>query len=465
MAENLTTENLKSASNLTIISQITDNVSVICAENDTLKTFPLKSINREELNTIKTDLEEIKPKFKEYNVKSVDESAGLINNNGKLSVNLSNGLAFQSNGSISVRVGNGLGIDDDQRLKVNINTNGLKIVDDVIQLNVDSKFNFDSTGALVFKGLPIVEYNNGLLATYIQDGNFKGCYTVGLDPTFKQIKDVSYGLVFDEKTGTLSLIPETKLIKTFGNGLIYDEENKKLSVDDSKYKQNYAYNDLGVYITGAHNYGKIVCLGGRFTADISYNSITYFIDVLFEAKNDNLYARVLSNNSPLSICQVTDDNGLNQFYLMNKNGTGIYTVNVLQYSDFTLKENIKLSANVSNELFKPFTVINPIDEPPIESGSYSLNVEVTQNENHSYQQLNQYSPKTIEVGTDVIRVEITDSGGAIQLTLLPGETKEYSGVTYSFIDGVVTASLSWYNQGMKTYKLVYKELSYKWKVN
>ena len=127
--------------------------------------------------------------------------------------------------------------------------------------------------------------------------------------------------------------------------------------------------------------------------------------------------------------------------------------------------NIKLSANVGNDYFKPFTVINPIDEPPTESGSYSLKVEVAQSENYAYQQLNQYSPKTIEVGTDVIRVEITDSGGATQLTLLPGETKEYSGATYSFIDGVVTASLSWYNQGMKTYKLVYKELSYKWKVN
>lgn len=296
MAENLTTENLKSASNLTVISEITDGVSVICAENDTLKTFPLKSINREELNTIKTELEEIKPKCE-------------------------------------------------------------------------------------------------------------------------------------------------------------------------KYKQNYSYNDLGVYIMGAHNYGSIVSVGGRFTADVSYNSITYFIDVLFEAKNNNLYARVLCNNSPLSICQVTDENGLNQFYLMNKNGTGIYTVNVLQYSDFTLNENIKLSANINNELFKPFTVINPIDEPPTESGSYSLKVEVTQNENYSFQVLNQYSPKTIEVGTDVTRVEITDSGGATRLTLLPGETKEYSGATYSFIDGVVNASLSWYNQGMKTYKLVYKELSYKWNVN
>lgn len=296
MAENLTTENLKSASNLTVISQITDNVSVICAENDTLKTFPLKSINREELDTIKTNLEEIKLKCE-------------------------------------------------------------------------------------------------------------------------------------------------------------------------KYKQNYSYNDLGVYITGAHNYGSIVSDGGRFTSEIKIDNITYFIDVLFEAKNNNLYARVLSNNSPLSICQVTDENGLNEFYLMNKNGTGIYTVNVLQYSDFTLNDSIKLSANLGNERFKPFTVINPIDEPPTESGSYSLNVEVTQNENYAYQQLNQYSPKTIEVGTDVIRVEITDSGGAIQLTLLPGETKEYSGVTYSFIDGVVNASSSWYNQGMKTYKLVYKELSYKWKVN
>ena len=296
MAENLTTENLKSASNLTVISEITNDVSVICAENDTLKTFPLKSINREELDTIKTDLEKIKPKCE-------------------------------------------------------------------------------------------------------------------------------------------------------------------------KYKQNYSYNDLGVYITGANNYGGIVSVGGRFTSEIKIDQITYFIDVLFEAKNNNLYARVLSNNSPLSICQVTDKNGLNQFYLMNKNGTGIYTVNVLQYSDFTLNNSIKLSATVSSELFKPFTVINPIDEPPIEAGSYSLNVEVAQSENYSYQQLNQYSPKTIEVGTDVIRVEITDFGGAIQLTLLPGETKEYSGATYSFIDGVVTSSLSWYNQGMKTYKLVYKELSYKWKVN
>ena len=296
MAENLTTENLKSASNLTVISEITDNVSVICAENDTLKTFPLKSINREELNTIKTDLEKIKPKCE-------------------------------------------------------------------------------------------------------------------------------------------------------------------------KYKQNYSYNDLGVYITGANNYGGIVSQGGRFTADVSFNNITYFIDVLFEAKNNNLYARVLCNNSPLSICQVTDENGLNQFYLMNKNGTGIYTVNVLQYSDFFLSDSIKLSANFSNELFKPFTVINPIDEPPTESGSYSLNVEVTQNEKYSYQPLDQYSPKTIEVGTDVIRVEITNSGGGTKVTLLPGETKEYSGTTYSFIDGVVTSSLSWYNEGMKTYKLVYKELSYKWKVN
>ena len=296
MAENLTTENLKSASNLTVISEITDNVSVICAENDTLKTFPLKSINREELDTIKTDLEEIKPKCE-------------------------------------------------------------------------------------------------------------------------------------------------------------------------KYKQNYSYHDLGVYITGAFRAGGLIIQGGRFTSEIKIDEITYFIDVLFEAKNNNLYARVLSNNSPLSICQVTDENGLNQFYLMNKNGSGIYTINVLQYSDFILNDSIKLSATVSSELFKPFTVITPIDEPPIESGSYSLNVEVTQNENYSYQSLDQYSPKTIEVGTDVIRVEITDYGGAIQLTLLPGETKEYSGVTYSFIDGVVTASLSWYNQGMKTYKLVYKELSYKWKVN
>lgn len=295
MAENLTTENLKSASNLTVISGITDDVSVICAENDTLKTFPLKSINREELDTIKTDLEEIKPKCE-------------------------------------------------------------------------------------------------------------------------------------------------------------------------KYKQNYSYDVLGVSITGAFSAGVLVSLGGRFVAKMSYNNITYFIDVLFEAKNNNLYARVLSNNSPLSICQVTDENGLNQFYLMNKNGTGTYTVNVLQYSDFTLNDSIKLSANVADDLFKPFTVINPIDEPPTESGSYSLKVEVTQNENFSYQSLDQYSPKTIEVGTDVIRVEITDSGGATKLTLLPGETKEYSGATYSFIDGVVTKSSSWYNQGMKTYKLVYKELSYKWKV-
>ena len=296
MAENLTTENLKSASNLTVISEITNDVSVICAESDTLKTFPLKSINREELDTIKTDLEEIKPKCE-------------------------------------------------------------------------------------------------------------------------------------------------------------------------KYKQNYSYNDLGVFITYAHNVGRLIIEGGRFVAEIKVDGITYFIDVLFEAKNNNLYARVLSNNSPLSICQVTDKNGLNQFYLMNKNGIGNYTVNVLQYSDFILNEHIKLSANVGNKLFKPFTVINPIDEPPTESGSYSLNVEVTQNENFSYQSLNQYSPKTIEVGTDVIRVEITDSGGTTKVTLLPGETKEYSGATYSFIDGVVTASLSWYNQGMKTYKLVYKELSYKWKVN
>ena len=293
MAENLTTENLKSASNLTVISAITDNVSVICAENDTLKTFPLKSINREELDTIKTDLEEIKPKCE-------------------------------------------------------------------------------------------------------------------------------------------------------------------------KYKQNYSYDGLGIYITGAHFYGIPVSQGGRFEAEIIVDGIRYFIDVLFEVKNDNLYARVLSNNSPLSICQVTDENGLNQFYLMNKNGTGIYTVNVLQYSDFTLNDNLKLSANVSSELFKPFTVINSIDEPPTESGSYSLNVEVTQNENYSYQSLNQYSPNTIEVGTDVIRVEITDSGGATKLTLLPGETKEYSGATYSFIAGVVTASLSWQNQGMKTYKIISKELSYSW---
>lgn len=300
MAENLTTDNLKNASSLTVISEITDYVSVICAENDTLKTFPLKSINREELDTIKTDLEEIKPKCE-------------------------------------------------------------------------------------------------------------------------------------------------------------------------KYKQNYSYNDLGVYITAARSAGSLIVLGGRFTANITADStadsITYFIDVLFEAKNNNLYAKVLSNNSPLSICQVTDANGLNAFYLMNKNGLGIYTVNVLSYSDFILNDNLKISASVNNELFKSFTVINPIDEPPTESGSYSLNVEVAQSENYAYQRLNQYSPKTIEVGTDVIRVEITDSGGLTQLTLLPGETKEYSGNTYSFIDGVVTSSLSWYNQGMKTYKLVYKELSYKWKVN
>ena len=197
MAENLTTENLKSASNLTVISEITNDISVICAENDTLKTFPLKSINREELDTIKTDLEKIKPKCE-------------------------------------------------------------------------------------------------------------------------------------------------------------------------KYKQNYSYNDLGVYITGAHNRGGIVSQGGRFTAEIAVDNITYFIDVLFEAKNNNLYARVLSNNSPLSICQVTDEYGLNQFYLMNKNGSGIYTINVLQYSDFTLNDKLKISATVSSELFKQFTVINPIDEPPTE---------------------------------------------------------------------------------------------------
>lgn len=251
-----------------------------------------------------------------------------------------------------------------------------------------------------------------------------------------------------------------KVIETFGNGLKYNEETKKL--DTSKYKQNYSYNDLGVYITGAFSAGSLIVLGGRFTADITADSITYFIDVLFEAKNNNLYAKVLSNNSPLSICQVTDKNGLNSFYLMNKNGIGIYTVNVLSYSDFILNDSLKISASVGNELFKPFTVINPIDEPPTESGSYSLNVEVTQNENYSYQSLNQYSPKTIEVGTDVIRVEITDSGGAILLTLLPGETKEYSDATYSFIDGVVTSSLSWYNKGLKTYKIVSKELTYKW---
>ena len=251
-----------------------------------------------------------------------------------------------------------------------------------------------------------------------------------------------------------------KVIETFGDGLKYNEETKKL--DTSKYIQTYNYDDLGVYITGAHNYGSIVSIGGRFTSDIKIDSITYFIDVLFEAKNNNLYARVLSNNSPLSICQVTDENGLNQFYLMNKNGSGIYTINVLQYSDFILNNSIKLSANVSSELFKPFTVINPIDEPPTESGSYSLNVEVAQSENYVYQRLNQYSPNTIEVGTDVIRVEITDSGGVTKLILLPGETKEYSGATYSFIDGVVTASSSWYNQGMKTYKIISKELTYKW---
>lgn len=253
-----------------------------------------------------------------------------------------------------------------------------------------------------------------------------------------------------------------KTIESFGYGLKYNEETKKL--DTSKYRQTYSYDDLGVYITGAFSGGSLIVLGGRFTADITADSITYFIDVLFEAKNNNLYARVLSNNSPLSICQVTDTNGLNSFYLMNKNGTGTgtYTVNVLSYSDFVLNDNIKISASVHNELFKPFTVINPIDEPPTESGSYSLNVEVAQSENYAYQRLNQNSPKTIEVGTDVIRVEITDSGGATKLTLLPGETKEYSGTTYSFIDGVVTASASWYNQGMKTYKIVSKELTYKW---
>ena len=251
-----------------------------------------------------------------------------------------------------------------------------------------------------------------------------------------------------------------KIIETFGDGLEYNEETKKL--DTSKYKQIYNYNDLGVFITYAHNAGGLIIQGGRFTAEINVDKVKYFIDALFETKNNNLYARVLSNNSPLSICQVTDANGLNAFYLMNKNGTGIYTVEVLSYSDFVLNNSIKISATVSNELFKPFTVINPIDEPPTESGSYSLKVEVAQNENYAYQQLNQYSPKTIEVGTDVIRVEITDSGGATKLTLLPGETKEYSGATYSFIDGVVTASLSWYNQGMKTYKIISKELTYKW---
>ena len=251
-----------------------------------------------------------------------------------------------------------------------------------------------------------------------------------------------------------------KTIETFGDGLKYNEETKKL--DTSKYKQNYSYDDLGVYITGAHTYGSIVSVGGRFAADITIDGVIYFIDVLFEAKNNNLYARVLSNNSPLSICQVTDADGLNTFYLMNKKGVGIYTVNVLSYSDFILNDAIKLSAKVGNELFKPFTVINPIDEPPTESGSYSLNVEVAQSENYVYQRLNQYSPTTIEVGTDVIRVEITDSGGATKVTLLPGETKEYSGTTYSFTDGVVTASASWYNQGMKTYKIVSKELTYRW---
>lgn len=251
-----------------------------------------------------------------------------------------------------------------------------------------------------------------------------------------------------------------KTIESFGDGLKYNEETKKL--DTSKYIQSYNYDTLGVYITGAFSAGGLIVLGGRFTAEVKVDESIYFIDALFEAKNNNLYARVLSNNSPLSICQVTDTNGLNSFYLMNKNGTGIYTVNVLSYSDFVLSSSIKISASVSNELFKPFTVINPIDEPPTESGSYSLNVEVAQSENYTYQQLNQYSPKTIEVGTDVIRVEITDSGGATKLTLLPGETKEYSGDTYSFSDGVVTASSSWYNQGMKTYKIVSKELTYKW---
>lgn len=251
-----------------------------------------------------------------------------------------------------------------------------------------------------------------------------------------------------------------KTIETFGDGLKYNEETKKL--DTSRYRQTYNYDTLGAYITGAFSAGSLIVLGGRFTADITADSITYFIDVLFEAKNNNLYAKVLSNNSPLSICQVTDANGLNSFYLMNKNGTGIYTVNVLSYSDFIVSTSIKISASVGNERFKPFTVINPIDEPPTESGSYSLNVEVAQSENYAYQALNQYSPKTIEVGTDVIRVEITDSGGSAQVTLLPGETKEYSGTTYSFIDGVVTTSLSWYNQGMKTYKIVSKELTYKW---
>ena len=251
-----------------------------------------------------------------------------------------------------------------------------------------------------------------------------------------------------------------KVIETFGNGLEYNEETKKL--DTSKYKQIYNYDVLGVFITYAHNAGGLIIQGGRFTAEINVDNVKYFIDALFETKNNNLYARVLSNNSPLSICQVTDADGLNAFYLMNKNGIGIYTVKVLSYSDFVLNDSIKISATVSNELFKPFTVINPIDEPPTESGSYSLKVEVAQNENYAYQQLNQYSPKTIEVGIDVIRVEITDSGGATILTLLPGETKEHLGATYSFIDGVVTSSLSWYNEGIKTYKIVSKELTYKW---
>lgn len=253
-----------------------------------------------------------------------------------------------------------------------------------------------------------------------------------------------------------------KTIESFGDGLEYNEETKKL--DTSKYIQTYSYDEFGLLITHAFSAGSnnIIILGGRFAAEVIIDNTTYFIDALFEAKNNNLYARVLSNSSPLSICQVTKADGLNAFYLMNKNGTGIYTIKVLSYSDFILNDSIKISPSVGNELFKPFTVINPIDEPPTESGSYSLKVEVAQNENYSYQRLNQYSPTTMDVGTDIIRVEITDSGGGTQVTLLPGETKEYSGTTYSFIDGVVTSSASWYNQGMKTYKVVSKELTYKW---
>lgn len=287
--------------------------------------------------------------------------------------------------------------------------------------------------------------------------------------TFETVSELP-SINFNEDTRLKIYNGQLAYIKDIGSmymATTTDTEGEPVTWANNDTRQTYNYDGLGVYITGAFSAGNIISLGGRFTANITDNHITdnhitYFIDVLFEAKNNNLYARVLSNNSPLSICQVTDENGFNSFYLMNKNGTGSYTVNVLPYSDFIINSSLKISATVGNEKFKPFTVINPIDEPPTESGSYSLKVEVTQNENYSYQSLNQYSPKTIEVGTDVIRVEITDAGGATLLTLLPGETKEYSSNTYSFIDGVVTSSTSWYNKGMKTYKIVSKELTYKW---